>query len=170
MGLTLVLDRETGEPLFPTPELPVPPSNIPGEQAWPTQPFPLRPPPLNRLAVHESDLTRVSPVAHGAMLYQLACAGCHKSDRKGALPLVRNLLISEKTDEEMEIGIRNGQGLMPALSQFSDRELDALVAFIRSPADTEVEIDPATSLEQQLMAEDRDGLVRAAVEQGDASR
>ena len=64
MGFTFVLDRETSEPLFPTPELPVPPSNIPGEQAWPTEPSPLRPPPLNRLAVHESDLTRVSPVAY----------------------------------------------------------------------------------------------------------
>ncbi len=51
MGFTFVLDRETGEPLFPIPELPVPASTIPGEEAWPTQPFPLRPPPLNRLAV-----------------------------------------------------------------------------------------------------------------------
>ena len=64
MGFTFVLDRETGNPLFPTPELPVPSSTVPGEEAWPTQPFPLRPPPLNRLAVTEADLTRVSPEAY----------------------------------------------------------------------------------------------------------
>ncbi|MGD8868796.1 MAG: pyrroloquinoline quinone-dependent dehydrogenase, partial [Gemmatimonadales bacterium] len=46
MGHIFVLDRETGEPLFPVEERPVPPSTVPGERAWPTQPFPLKPPPL----------------------------------------------------------------------------------------------------------------------------
>ncbi len=104
------------------------------------------------------------------MLYQLACAGCHRVDRKGVLPLIRNLLTYEKTDGEMKAAIRNGQGLMPAFSQFSDRELNALVAFIRSAPDAQVEVDPTKSLEQQLMAEGGEGLVRAALEQGDAGR
>ena len=64
MGFTFVLDRETGEPLFPTPELPVPASDVPGEEAWPTQPSPLIPPPLNRLIMTEADLTRISPEAY----------------------------------------------------------------------------------------------------------
>lgn len=34
-----VLHRETGEPLFPVEERPVPDSDVPGEQAWATQPF-----------------------------------------------------------------------------------------------------------------------------------
>jgi quinoprotein glucose dehydrogenase len=42
-GFTFVLDRETGEPLFPVEERPVPASNIEGEVAWPTQPVPLKP-------------------------------------------------------------------------------------------------------------------------------
>jgi quinoprotein glucose dehydrogenase len=46
MGHLFVLHRETGEPLFPVEERPVPPSRIPGEEAWPTQPFPVVPPPL----------------------------------------------------------------------------------------------------------------------------
>jgi quinoprotein glucose dehydrogenase len=46
MGHLFVLHRETGEPLFPVEERPVPPSQIPGEEAWPTQPFPVVPPPL----------------------------------------------------------------------------------------------------------------------------
>jgi len=40
MGHVFVLNRLTGEPLFPVEELPVPKSDAPGEEAWPTQPFP----------------------------------------------------------------------------------------------------------------------------------
>ena len=40
MGHLFVLDRDTGEPLFPVEEIEVPQSDIPGEQTWPTQPFP----------------------------------------------------------------------------------------------------------------------------------
>lgn len=68
MGLTFVLDRETGEPVFPVRELPVPASDVPGEAAWPTQPFPLLPPPLNRLAMYESDITAISPAARASVL------------------------------------------------------------------------------------------------------
>ena len=46
MGHVFVLHRETGEPLFPIEERPVPNSDVPGETTWPTQPFPLKPPPL----------------------------------------------------------------------------------------------------------------------------
>ncbi|HET8769890.1 MAG TPA: PQQ-binding-like beta-propeller repeat protein, partial [Gemmatimonadaceae bacterium] len=43
-GMLFVLDRETGEPLVPVEERPVPPSDLPGEEAWPTQPFSAIPP------------------------------------------------------------------------------------------------------------------------------
>ncbi len=56
-GFTFVLHRETGEPLFPVEERPVPPSELPGEQAWPTQPFPLKPPPFARQSMTREDLT-----------------------------------------------------------------------------------------------------------------
>jgi len=36
----LVLDCETGEPLFPVEERPGPRTGVPGEKTWPTQPFP----------------------------------------------------------------------------------------------------------------------------------
>lgn len=61
MGLTFVLDRDTGEPVFPVVEMPVPESDIPGEKAYPTQPIPLRPPPLNRLEITEADLLDITP-------------------------------------------------------------------------------------------------------------
>ncbi len=68
MGLTFVLDRDTGEPLFPVVEMPVPSSTVPGEATWPTQPFPLRPAPLVRLTLTEADLTTISPEAHAHAL------------------------------------------------------------------------------------------------------
>ncbi len=64
MGLTFVLDRDTGEPLFPVVETPVPPSTIEGEEAWPTQPIPTKPAPLNRLGFTEADLIKFSPQKH----------------------------------------------------------------------------------------------------------
>ena len=45
-GFLYVLNRDTGESVFPVEERPVPQSDVPGEAASPTQPFPLAPPPL----------------------------------------------------------------------------------------------------------------------------
>ncbi|WPP50760.1 family 16 glycoside hydrolase [Catalinimonas niigatensis] len=70
MGFTFVLDRDTGEPLFPVEEVPVPASKIPGEEAWPTQPFPLKPPPLVRTSLTEADLTNVTPESRTSALEQ----------------------------------------------------------------------------------------------------
>jgi quinoprotein glucose dehydrogenase len=46
-GLLFVLNRETGEPLFPVEERPVPASDVAGETASPTQPFTAGTPPLS---------------------------------------------------------------------------------------------------------------------------
>ncbi|GAB3947791.1 quinoprotein glucose dehydrogenase [Spirosoma harenae] len=40
MGHVFVLNRETGVPLLPVEERPVPKSDVPGEETFPTQPFP----------------------------------------------------------------------------------------------------------------------------------
>jgi quinoprotein glucose dehydrogenase len=45
-GFLYVLNRDTGEPVFPVEERPVPRSDVPGELSAPTQPFPVAPPPL----------------------------------------------------------------------------------------------------------------------------
>jgi quinoprotein glucose dehydrogenase len=45
-GLLYVLNRNTGAPVFPVEERPVPRSDVPGELTSPTQPFPVAPPPL----------------------------------------------------------------------------------------------------------------------------
>ena len=56
-GFVFVFDRETGEPLFPIEEKPVPASDIPGEQTWPTQPFPTQPAPFARQTITEDDIS-----------------------------------------------------------------------------------------------------------------
>ncbi len=43
-GMLFVLHRETGAPLVPVEERPVPKSDVEGEEAWPTQPFSTLPP------------------------------------------------------------------------------------------------------------------------------
>jgi quinoprotein glucose dehydrogenase len=45
-GMLYVLNRDTGEPVFPVEERAAPQSDVPGEVASPTQPFPTAPPPL----------------------------------------------------------------------------------------------------------------------------
>ena len=59
-GHVFVFDRETGEPVFPIDEIPVPPSALPGEQLWPTQPIPRLPLPFARQTLTESDITHFS--------------------------------------------------------------------------------------------------------------
>jgi quinoprotein glucose dehydrogenase len=46
-GMLYMLDRETGVPVYPVEERPVPASTVPGEEAWPTQPFTTVFPPLS---------------------------------------------------------------------------------------------------------------------------
>jgi quinoprotein glucose dehydrogenase len=55
MGFLFILNRETGEPLFPVEERKVPASNVAGEEAWPTQPFPTRPKPLVPIQLTATD-------------------------------------------------------------------------------------------------------------------
>jgi quinoprotein glucose dehydrogenase len=63
-GFVFVLDRETGRPLFPVEERPVPRSQVPGEVSWPTQPFPARPPALVPQRLTETDLWDADPARH----------------------------------------------------------------------------------------------------------
>jgi len=65
-GFLFVLDRVTGQPLWPIEERPVPKSDVPGEQAWPTQPFPTKPPPFARQALTEKDVSPFMPEAEQA--------------------------------------------------------------------------------------------------------
>jgi quinoprotein glucose dehydrogenase len=60
-GYAYVLDRVTGEPLWPIEERPVPASDVPGERAWPTQPHPTKPAPYEYQGYVESDFIDFTP-------------------------------------------------------------------------------------------------------------
>ena len=67
-GHVFVFSRETGEPLFPIEERPVPASDLQGEVAWPTQPLPLRPAPFARQLFSYDLITDISPASHREVL------------------------------------------------------------------------------------------------------
>ncbi|MEZ5292007.1 MAG: PQQ-binding-like beta-propeller repeat protein [Vicinamibacterales bacterium] len=56
-----VLNRETGEPVWPIEERPVEKGTVPGEWYAPTQPFPTRPPAYERQSVSVDDLIDFTP-------------------------------------------------------------------------------------------------------------
>ena len=60
-GWAYVLDRATGEPVWPIEERPVPQSDVPGEQLSPTQPFVTRPAPYEMQGISEDDLIDFTP-------------------------------------------------------------------------------------------------------------
>ncbi|MCC6489393.1 MAG: PQQ-binding-like beta-propeller repeat protein [Candidatus Hydrogenedentes bacterium] len=66
-----LLDRDTGEPLFPVEERPVPASDVPGEETSPTQPVPLKPPAFGRQHFTEDMVTNRTPEAHAFVLEKL---------------------------------------------------------------------------------------------------
>lgn len=55
MGHLFLLHRETGEPIYPVEERPVPESEVLGEYTSPTQPFPTFPPSLHPPGIHPDD-------------------------------------------------------------------------------------------------------------------
>ncbi|GAB4417815.1 MAG: hypothetical protein OHK0039_28630 [Bacteroidia bacterium] len=209
-GFVFLLDRETGEPLFPVEERPVSASDLPGEAAWPTQPFPVKPAPFARQHLTEDLLTDRTPearqyaltrfqglrsggqfvppsregtvifpgfdgggewggaaydaatgllyvnasemawiltmidvpdetedatlAARGRGLYLTACAICHGADLKGGefmgkVPGLQGIA-GRRHPAEIAKVIRGGRGSMPAFAQYSEPEIDALVAFL----------------------------------------
>ena len=60
-AFTYVLDRATGEPVWPIEERPVPQGNVPGEWYSPTQPFPTKPPPFDRQGITIDDVIDFTP-------------------------------------------------------------------------------------------------------------
>jgi len=67
-GYVYVLHRETGKPLFPIEELPVPASDVPGEQASSTQPIPLKPPSFTTQGLSEENLSRLDEETYQYLL------------------------------------------------------------------------------------------------------
>jgi quinoprotein glucose dehydrogenase len=56
-----VLDRVSGQPVWPIEERPVPQGNVPGEWYSPTQPIPTKPPAFDQQGVSDNDLVDFTP-------------------------------------------------------------------------------------------------------------
>ena len=212
-GYIFLLDRETGEPLFPIEEVPVPASDLEGEQAWPTQPIPTKPPPFGRNRISEEDLTQRTPqanlyavtkwnqhregapfvppsqegtfifpgfdgggewggaafdpksgllyingsempwviemlafnsetqtslLAYGKSVYQTHCISCHGADLKGASVYTVPSLIGLKDrlqESDIVRQMKNGQGAMPSFAYLTDKQVEAVAAFLLEKED-----------------------------------
>jgi len=60
-GFIYVLNRDTGTPVFPVEERPVPQSDVPGEVTSPTQPIPVAPPPVTPQKLSPDDAWGLTP-------------------------------------------------------------------------------------------------------------
>ncbi len=67
-GWIYVLDRVTGQPIWPILETPVEKSEVPGEESWPTQPIPSKPAPYAQQGLQESDLIDYTPAIKDSAL------------------------------------------------------------------------------------------------------
>ncbi|HEV7693725.1 MAG TPA: hypothetical protein VGO52_23015, partial [Hyphomonadaceae bacterium] len=67
-AFVFAFDRNTGEPLWPIEERPVPKSDVPGEEAWPTQPYPTLPKPFDRQGITTDDLLDFTPALRAAAI------------------------------------------------------------------------------------------------------
>src|SRR5262245_11129978 len=89
-GYVYVLDRKTGQPLFPVEYRKVPPSTIDGELLAERQPYPVKPPSFTRQGLTEAMLTTRTPEAHTAVLAQfrrLATGFVTPASREGTILL-----------------------------------------------------------------------------------
>ncbi len=68
IGWLYVLDRVTGEPIWPIPETPVLQTEVPGEVTSPTQPVPSRPVPYSQMGLMEKDLIDYTPAIKDSAL------------------------------------------------------------------------------------------------------
>jgi len=69
-GFLFVFERETGHPIWPIEERPVPQSDVPGERASPTQPFATKPAPFTRQTFTDKDINPYLPAADREALAQ----------------------------------------------------------------------------------------------------
>ncbi len=101
MGYVFILDRETGEPLFPVEERPVPASDVPGEMVSPTQPVPVLPRPLAPQGLQPEEAWGLTPIDRLACRRQVEAM---RSDGAFTPPSVRGSVVAPGFIGGMEWG------------------------------------------------------------------
>jgi len=93
-------------------------------------------PTINRLEpLAQYDLENATASQRGEMLYGTACVFCHGPNKVGNPPLYPPLTGVARSDEELADQIRNGKGIMPAFSQFTEIQIADLIAYLRNGRD-----------------------------------
>ena len=108
MGYVFVFHRETGVPLFPIEEIPVPRSDVPGEVVSPTQPVPTLPRSLVPHGLKPEDVWGLTPFDRAACRAKIER---HRSDGMYAPPSVRGTIANPGFIGGMEWG---GVGFDPS--------------------------------------------------------
>jgi quinoprotein glucose dehydrogenase len=107
MGYVFVFHRETGEPLFPIEEVPVPRSDVPGELVSPTQPIPTHPRPLTPQGLEPEDAWGITPLDRAACKARIRSL---RSEGTYTPPSVRGSIVNPGFIGGMEWG---GSGFDP---------------------------------------------------------
>ena len=143
MGMIFVLDRETGQPLFPVEERPVPQDGVPGEHLSPTQPFPIAPPPLVKPGVTPDD-------AFGFTFFDRG--GCRKMIAAGRYGSYYTPPSTQGTIVFPGMGVNNwGGGAW-------DPERSLLVVPVNRAA-TMIRLTPATEVDPEVLKNPMAGLM-----------
>ncbi len=102
------------------------------EQAW-----------VPRMVERKKATTRTT----GRAIYERNCAGCHKNDLTGDPPEFPSLVAigSKRRTEDVDTIIRKGAGRMPGFAQLGDDSVSAMVRFLMTGEQKEVNITPAAS-------------------------
>lgn len=76
---------------------------------------------------------------NGEAIYQQNCAACHGMDRKGSPPAFPSLegVMGRHLEAEVIGTVISGRGRMPAFTQLDQKQLLALLGYLRQPATTE---------------------------------
>lgn len=91
-GMLYTFNRETGEPVWPIVERPVPQSTVPGEKLSRTQPFPTKPLPFEMQGLSENDLLDYTPAL-----------------RQEALEIIKNYSIGPQFNPPIQVGHPSGK-------------------------------------------------------------
>jgi quinoprotein glucose dehydrogenase len=83
----------------------------------------------------------------GRQAYIDFCSACHGPERKGSPPVFPTLIDIDQRQSPAQLAtvIRTGRGRMPAFAQFNDRQLQALLEYLRTGQDAPA----ATSVQQR---------------------
>lgn len=147
-GHVFLFNRETGEPLFPIEERPVPPSTLGGESAWPTQPIPVKPEPFSRQQFTEDLITDLSPKSHAAVLERFRKAKPHRLFEP---PSTEGTIIYPGFDGGAEWG---GAGVDPnrGVLYVNGNEMPWILTMVETKAKPGAELSSAHQIYNQICA------------------